>query len=199
MAPKGYITYLDVAALLQVTFTAGQQALATTLIEQAEAVVDTMTNRGWMMGVQTLEQHLCPGATVLLDYFPITAVAEVRARTGGIGSVETTLTVDVDYEIYNAAAGSIHLAVANYDRVRVTYTPSTTVPPEIKRAMTELVAAWIQPALISAVTGGQAGVEVLKLPDLEVKFAKSAQVAASGQVPPSVMEILMSFRIPPIG
>lgn len=198
MPPKGYCTPADVAALLQITLTTPQQTLANTLIAQAEAVIDTLANRGWKMGEQTLELHTCPGHFVLLDYFPIDTVSEVKARTGGIGAEESTLTVDVDYEIWNAAAGSLHLACTHYDRVRVTYTPTEEVPLDIQRAATELVAVWIQPAILSAQTGGQTGVEVLKLPDLEVKFAKSAQVAA-GDVPQAVMDLIKPFRMPVLG
>lgn len=199
MAPKGYCTAADVAAQMQVTFTSPQSTLCTTLIEQAEVAIDHYCNRGWLMGEQTLESFRYPGATVCLKYFPVDTITAVKGRCGGMGGTEEDLVEGTDYEVEDAAAGIIRLGISYFERVRVTYTPDNTVPLDLKRAITELVAAWMQPALATTTTGGMTGIESFTLPDLTVKFSKGAQVGEGRVWPPSVMALLDSFRMPAIG
>lgn len=191
MAAKGYCTAQDVEELLGLSFTAAQQYQADNLIERAETWIDTYTNRGWLVGVQTNEEHYTPASNELwLKYAPVDSVASVAGRDG-VGESETVLTVDDDYEVRDLNNGLIWLVYPNsYDRVRVTYTPTASVPGDITQAALELVAAWMQPSL----SPGSFGLDSYSLPDLTVRFARSHVQAA---MPPTVTAILDMYRYIP--
>ena len=188
MAKKGYCTVDEVEGITG-DLTAAQQTRADSLIEAAETHIDRETNRAWLEGVQTQEAHLLPAAYLTLDYFPVASVTAVYGRLG-LGEDETTLTVDVDYEVVDLASGQIRLvSPGSYDRIRVTYTPVDTVPADISQACAEIVAQWMQTSL----RPGSYGLDSYSLPDLTVKFARSHMGTA---VPPFVQSVIEHYRIP---
>lgn len=192
MAAKGYCEVEDVEALLQRTFTTAQSAQCAKLIERMETFVDEETGRAWLTGAQTDEAHFVNSQNVFLKYAPVASVATVKGRSG-LGEAETTLTVDVDYEVMDMALGKIRLVYPNsYDRIRVTYTPVDTVPADLVQACVEIVANWMQPTL----QPGSFGLDSYSLPDLTVRFARShvQQIA-----PPLAMKVLERYRWPVVG
>lgn len=189
MAAKGYCTVDEVAAFLGRTFTPEQDIQAERLIETAEADIDGGTNRGWLVGVQTDEVHWYAGfrlGNLYLRYAPVSTVATVKGRAG-IGETESTLTVDVDYELVDLDGGWIRIVnPASWDRIRVTYTPTATVPVDIQHATCELTAHKMRASLMP----GSFGAQSIGLPDLQVTFRQF-----SGEsVPLSVTEVIDRWR-----
>lgn len=169
MAAKGYCTVDEVADFLGRTFTAEQDLHAERLIETAEADVDNYTHRGWLVGVQTDETHTYGEyrlGNLYLRYAPVSAVATVKGRAA-LGEAEVTLTADYDYEVIDLASGWIRLVYpASWDRIRVTYTPTATVPLDIQQATAEMVSHRLRSHLMP----GSFGVTQLGLPDINVQF-----------------------------
>jgi hypothetical protein len=189
MTAKGYCTKAQVAAFLALTFTAAQETQCDALIEMTEIDVDRYTNRGWLVGAQSNETFYYPDYELFLRYAPVTTLTSITARTG-MGATEETLTVDEDYEVRSLENGLIYLVNASaYDRVRVTYTPTASVPAPIKKAMIEWVATQMQ----STLRPNTFALDSYSLPDLSVKFARSHVQEA---MPPSVREVLDMYRYP---
>lgn len=187
MAAKGYCQAVEVEEFLTRTFTAAQMAHADNLIERAEARIDRYCNRAWLVGAQTNEAHFYPAYELWLKYAPVASVTSIGGRSG-VGESDETLTVDEDYEVRDLNSGLIWLvSPGSYDRVRVTYTPTSTVPADITQACIELVAAWLMPNL----SPGSYGLDSYSLPDLSVRFARSH---VQEQMPPNVAAILDSYR-----
>jgi hypothetical protein len=187
VAAKGYCVADDVADFLAQTFTAGQEAQCNELIERAELHIDNETNRGWLMGAQTEEAFYNPGNELHLRYTPVTSVDAITGRTA-LGESETALTVDEDYEVRDLEKGLIYIvSPGSYDRLLVDYTPSTSVPPDLKQACVEIVANWMQPHL----QPGSYGLDSYSLPDLTVRFSRS-HVQAS--VPPNAQRVIDHYR-----
>lgn len=187
MTAKGYCAVHEVEAFLARTLTASQLSHADNLIERAEKRIDTYCNRAWLADAQSNEAHFYPAYELWLKYAPVTSVTSVAGRSG-IGETETVLTADEDYEVRDLTSGLVWLvSPGSYDRVRVTYTPTTTVPADITQATIELVSAWMQPHL----SPGSYGLDSYSLPDLTVRFARSHVQEA---MPPAVKAILDSYR-----
>jgi hypothetical protein len=188
MTIKGYCTTADVAAITG-DLTGAQMARATQLIEAAETWLDGEIGRGWLVGAQSEEAHFYPAEYLRLDSWPVTSITTVKARTG-MGETETTLTVNVDYEVIDLAAGIIRIeAPGSYERIRVTYVPNDAVPADIRQAAAELTATWLLPTLNS----GSFGLDSYSLPDLTVKFSRTHYQAAA---PPLVAQIVARYREP---
>ncbi len=189
MAAKGYCTVDDVEGFLARTFTAAQEMQCETLIESVEIYIDEETDRAWLTGAQTDEAHYNPTCELYLRYAPVASVTAVTGRSG-LGEDEEALVVDEDYEVRNLTTGLIHLVYpGNYDRVLVDYTPVATVPADLKQAVIELVAAWLQPHL----QPGSYGLDSYSLPDLTVRFARSHVQEIT---PPNVRRIIDRYRYP---
>lgn len=190
MAAKGYCTVDEVAAFLGQTFTPEQDTHCDRLIETAEADVDGYTGRAWLTGAQTDEAHTFAEyrlGSLYLRYAPATAVATVKGRAS-LGDAETTLVADTDYEVVSLEQGLIRIVYpASWDRIRVTYTPTATVPLDIQQATAELVANQMQPHL----KPDSYGLDSIGLPDLQVKFARSHVQA---DMPPGVVSRLDRWR-----
>lgn len=187
MAAKGYCTNGDVANFLGVTLTSAQQTHADSLIETAEAYLDRRTNRAWLVGAQTDEAHYAPTYDLFVKYPPVASVSAVKGRTA-LGESEETLTVDEDYEVRDLAAGHIRLLYpGSYDRVRVSYTPESSVPEDVKQATIELVALWMNPVL----TGVDPNIRRYQLPDLEVEYSGGV---AGRALPKIVLDVIENYR-----
>lgn len=189
MAAKGYIEAGDVAGFLNRSFTVEEEDQCDVLIENAEIYIDNETGRAWLTGAQTDEIHYVDSQNVFVKYAPIATVDAISGRAG-LGESETTLTVDVDFEVIDLDAGQIRLIYpASYDRILVDYTPVATVPADLKQACIELVANWLQPYL----QPGSFGLDSYSLPDLTVKFSRSHVQSA---MPPLAMQIIERYRYP---
>lgn len=188
MASKGYCTYTDVEAFLGVDFTAAQQAQCEAMIEAAELDFDGETGRAWLTGAQTLEaHHVNNSADVWLKYAPLTTISAFKGRSG-LGETETDLVADEDYEVMDLTTGHIRLVYPSlYDRVRVTYTPVTTVPADISQAIIEWVAARLQPTI----NPGFYGLDSVTLPDYAVKFSREH---VQTMAPPNVRAVIDRYR-----
>ena len=192
MPAKGYCSAADVADFLGLAFTSAQEVLASRLIEEAEPTVDLATARAWLTGARTDEAYYRASfrlGNLYLRYAPVDSVATVKARAG-MGSTETTLVADTDYEVRDLSDGLIWLVYpGSYDRIRVTYTPTATVPGPITKATAELVGAWMQPSLRPETYG----LASYSLPDLSVQFAREM---ADRSIPATVQSILDLYRYP---
>lgn len=192
MAAKGYCTVDEVANFLGRVLTPAQETHCARLIETVEADIDDYTGRAWLVGAQTDEAQYWPAfrlGNLYVRYAPVATVTIVKARAG-LGSDEETLTAGEDYEAADLSAGLIYLvAPSAYDRVRVTYTPTATVPLGIQQAAAE----WAASRLLSHLRPDSYGLDSLALPDLTVRFARSHVQEA---MPPGVMARLDLWRYP---
>jgi hypothetical protein len=186
MAAKGYCTADDVAELLGLTFTAGQEAHCDNLIERAETDIDEGTGRGWLVGEQADEAHYPIGRLIFLRYAPVASVESITGRSGP-GGEEIALVADEDYELRDAEAGLIKLLSSGYERLLISYTPVDTLPGDLKQAVIELVASRMQPSL----QPGTYGLDSYSLPDLQVRFARSHVQEA---MPPQVAQTIDRYR-----
>ncbi len=185
---KGYCTPDQVAGFLGLTFDPAQNRQCEQQIELAEKLIDSYLKHSYLVGEQADEAHYAPfGRFLYLKHPPITAVSAVKGRTG-LGATETTLVAGTDYEGRDLEAGELYLvSPGSYDRIRVTYTPATTVPGDITEATIEFVAELMRPHLVP----GSHGAESYRLPDLEVVYAKGVTRDA---FPPRVALILDMCR-----
>jgi hypothetical protein len=189
MAAKGYCSPADVMSFLGRTFTAEETAQCEALIERAEIDIDEETHRGWLVGAQTDERFYRPPYHIYLKYAPIDSVEAITGRSA-LGESEAALTVNVDYEVRDLAAGHIFLVTpGSYDRVLVDYTPTASVPADLVQATIEIVAARMQ----SHLQPGMYGLDSYSLPDLTVRFARSHVQEA---MPPSARRIIESYQYP---
>lgn len=188
---KGYVATEDVESFLQQTLSAAQKAEAERLIPAIETFVDRYCDRAWLTGAVSLEAHYYPSTYLWLKYPPVTSVDSIVGRTG-LGNTEETLTEDEDYEVQDLTEGMIRLVYpATWDRVRVSYTPATTVPADLTQACAELVVAWMQPSL----RPDSYGLDSYSLPDLTVRFSRAHVQAA---LPPAVLEVLDDYAFVPV-
>jgi len=189
MMAKGYCTTDEVSGFLGVTFSGAHAVQCDALIEAAELEFDGETNRGWLVGVQTLEAHpvVNYSPNVWLKYAPVASISAVKGRSA-LGETETDLVADTDYEVVDLNTGHIRLVHPSlYDRVRVTYTPVATVPADIRQAIIELVAARLMPTLAP----GTYGLDSVTLPDYAVKYSRAhVQVA----YPPTTQRAIDRWR-----
>jgi hypothetical protein len=187
MSEHAYCTVNQVASFLGRTLTAGEQVEATRLITAATAEIDGETNRAWLQGAITNEAIYFPYPAVWLRYTPVASVEAVRARTG-LEADEVVLTVNVDYEVRDLAAGLIVLTNPfPFQRVTVDYTQVADVPGDIEQACIELVASRLSAALYP----GSYGVDSIQLPDYTVRYSRAHVQEA---YPPNVARILARNR-----
>jgi hypothetical protein len=187
MSEHAYCTVAQVASFLGRVLTAAEQVEATRLIAAATAEIDGETNRAWLQGAITNEPIYFPYSAVWLRYTPVASVEAVRARTG-LEVDEELLTVNVDYEVRDLAAGLIVLTYPfPYQRVTVDYTQVAEVPADIEQAAIELVAARLGPVL----SPGSYGVDSIQLPDYTVRYSRAHVQEA---YPPNVARILARNR-----
>lgn len=186
---KGYTDHLLVLNLLGIDAASEVRiAQATALIPAAEARIDAYCHRAWLVGVQTNEAHYAPfGCDLYVLYPPCSAISAVAGRTG-LTATEATLVAATDYEVQSLTAGRIRLVAPGlYDRLRVTYTPLTTIPADVQLAATMLTAHWLQTSLRQDLYG----VESYRLPDLEVTYSRWS---VTQDMPPSVESLLDPYR-----
>lgn len=189
MTAKGYCTTDDIALFLGVIFSGAQAAQCDSLIESAELEFDGETNRGWLVGAQTLEAwHIGNNSPdVWLKYAPVASISAFKGRSA-LGETETDLVADTDYEVMDLTTGHIRLVYPLlYDRVRVTYTPVATVPADVKQAIVELVAARLMPTLAP----GTYGLDSVTLPDYSVRYSRAHVQTA---FPPTTQKAIDRWR-----
>jgi hypothetical protein len=208
MTARYYTTVDKVQQLAGVTLTASQINLVDqVLIEAAEHWVEERRGQVWQTAAITDEAYFnLPGPNLYLKTTPIVSVQAVKARAN-LGDTETTLPT-ADYEVRDLTRGWLYIPAQGgslsggslraggadgggglpYDRIRVSYTPATTVPPHISLATALLVAHWLQPAM-SGITGA---IESYTVGDLSVKV--SSAVAAAG-VPSEVLRLVAPRKL----
>jgi hypothetical protein len=187
MSEHAYCTVEQVASFLGRSLTAAEHIEAARLINAATAEIDGETNRTWLQGAITNEAFYFPFAAIWLQYTPVASVQAVRARTG-LEEDEETLTVNVDYEVRDLAAGLVVLTAPRpYQRITVDYTQADGVPGDIEQACVELVAA----RLSAALHPGSYGVDSIQLPDYTVRYSRAHMQQA---YPPNVARILARNR-----
>ncbi|KRT76712.1 MAG: hypothetical protein XU14_C0033G0010 [Armatimonadetes bacterium CSP1-3] len=190
MPSKAYCTVSDVADFLGVSLTSAQEVQAARLIESVTVLIDEELLRGFLVGVQTGEEHYqseYASGMLYLIYAPVTSISQIRGRAA-LGSDDTVLVEDTDYEIISLVSGSIRLVNPGaYDRVSVDYTPVNTVPTPIRDATVEWVASRLMPTLRM----DSYGLESYSLPDISVKFSRS--IMGDG-MPPNVKKTLDHYR-----
>lgn len=174
MAIKGYSDVAAVELHLNRTLTAAQEARAYSLLEAAEAFIDSESGAAWLVTSPVAnEQHILDGPLLYLANKPITAVSSLSVRSPYVGSEWTALTAGSGYEVLDATRGLLHLS-SGYAGwlVRVTYTLASPVHPLIREAATQLVAFWLRPAL-DGVTSDVESYSVGQ--ELTVKFRSGKQ------------------------
>lgn len=170
MAAKGYTTKALVAAELGRTFTGAQDTQCDGLIEEAEAFIDRMTGRAWLVtSAVTDEVHTPVDGVVYLDRAPILSVTAVKVRSRSIGATDTSLVAGSTYELLDLSRGIVSVGDYGDDvivKVSYTHTSPLPVPKDVQRAATLLVAGWMLPRLdpamanIESVSVGQGDVSV---------------------------------------
>ena len=190
MPSKAYCTVSDVADFLGVSLTSAQEVQAARLIESVTVLIDEELLRGFLVGVQTGEEHYqseYASGMLYLIYAPVTSISQIRGRAA-LGSDDTVLVEDTDYEIISLVSGSIRLVNPGaYDRLSVDYTPVNTVPAPIRDATVEWAASRLMPTLRM----DSYGLESYSLPDISVKFSRS--IMGDG-MPPNVKKTLDHYR-----
>ena len=190
MPSKAYCTVSDMADFLGVSLTSAQEVQAARLIESVTVLIDEELLRGFLVGVQTGEEHYqseYASGMLYLIYAPVTSISQIRGRAA-LGSDDTVLVEDTDYEIISLVSGSIRLVNPGaYDRVSVDYTPVNTVPTPIRDATVEWTASRLMPTLRM----DSYGLESYSLPDISVKFSRS--IMGDG-MPPNVKKTLDHYR-----
>jgi hypothetical protein len=181
--PKGYCEVEDVAGFLGTSFEGAQVAQCSRLISSVEAMIDTVTNRGWLVGEQEDEIFWYPDSRIYLRFAPVASIEEVRAQTSAITDWETLTTADY---LVDLSAGWLRPA-GRWMRLAVDYTPVDAVPEDIRHAATEWTAFLMQPSLQPQ----SYGLDSYSLPDLTVRFARSHTGQA---MPPTVAQILAHWR-----
>lgn len=183
-----YCVLADVEALTG-SLTVGQQAIATTYLTRASDMIDIELGHSFRTSGAQTEDYWWPANVLYLRHWPISSITSITGRAG-IGGTETTLTANTEYEIRDAASGLVYLvSPGGYDRVRVVYTPSTTVPASIVQATALTVASW----MTSVINPGMAGIVSYQLPDLSVKFG-SGGASSAFALPPTVRDMLSPYR-----
>lgn len=186
MAFRGYTNPARVSDHLGLALTGVQLVTCERLIEEVEAWIDGALNRAWLLGTRANEEHYAPPARLYLRYPPVSSLTSITGRAG-LGAAETTLVAGTDYELRDAAAGLVHLvSPSSYDRVRVTYVQTSTVPADITRLATELVGIGLRPLTV----GMSADVRRFRLPDLEVEYAGGINAG----LPPHLQLIVDHYR-----
>lgn len=167
MVQKGYATAQLVADELGRALTVAQQAQAATLIEEAEALVDRVTGRAWLVASPATETHVLTSPVVYLERTPVAAVTSVSVRSSAIGAASTALVDGVGYELLDPANGV--LALSSYPLTDVvngsayspgtiatityTYTSPLPVPADIQGVVTRMVANRMRGRLDPSMTG----------------------------------------------
>lgn len=189
MAAKGYSTNAKVGEELGVTLTAAQLAQVDGLIEEAEAWIDEHTGDAWLVTSPTTDElHVPDGGVVYLKHTPVSAITSVVARSLAIGASATTLVANTDYELIDAARGTLRISGTYWGfLLRVTYThTSMPVPKHVQRATTLLVAHWMLPRL----NPDRQGVESYEVGgEIAVKMRKDAE-----NIPEQVLALLKRKR-----
>jgi hypothetical protein len=200
MTARYYCTPDKVAQVLGKTLTAEQvNLLDQIIIESAEHWVEERRGQVWQVAAITDEAYYgLPGPNLYLQTTPIVSVQSVKARMG-ISATETTLVAGTEYEVRDLTRGWLYIPAQGggaagdivraggagdggglpYDRIRVSYTPATTVPAHIGLATALLAAHYLQAQL----SGVPPGVESYSVGDLTVKFAADAvKLGVPGEV-----------------
>lgn len=189
VAAKGYCTQDDVEALLGATLTPVQEDNFAILLPAAEAYIDARTGLSWLAGAVTDQAYFdLDGPLLWLRGAPLassTVTVKVRASST---DTERTLTAGTDYDVEDLTSGRVRLyGWQDWQRVRVSYTPSEDVDARITQAARQLVAFWLGPQhngaedALKAVSFGQ---------DLKVEYDTAA--TARG-IPPTVDALLDSI------
>lgn len=156
---KGYCVAAAVAAVLGRVFTSPDTTQATAMIGAAEAMIDRITNRAWMVAspianelhvidgplgsrsdvltpriVSPPEAPGFPSAPVFLNNKPVTAVTGVIIRLQSVGASDIVLA-GTDYELIDAASGILTVNARPGYLAKVSYTHSgPAVPADISHA-----------------------------------------------------------------
>lgn len=204
---KGYTSAVLVADELGRSLTAAQLAQVDGLVEEAEAYVDRVTGRAWLVASPaTSELHALVGPYVYLKRTPVASVTAVTIRSGAIGAAETALDAGTGYELLDPATGLLSLSsypladpVVNGGafapgalvKVTYTYTDPLPVPADIRGVTTRMVAnrmrGRVDPSMsgVKSVSVGQG--------DLAIDYADENAGAGPG-VSDDDMLILKSYR-----
>jgi hypothetical protein len=183
-----------VADELGMVLTGMQEVQVDGLIEEAEAAIDHLAADRWLeTSPVTFEPHTPTGPYVELLNRPVTAVTAVRARALSVGVTPATLVAGDDYELIDAARGTLLIPGRVGQWVEVSYTFAAPVPTDIRRATTLLVAAWMLPRLLQLAT--PTGIDTVTVADVTVKY-QAGKGADAGGIPDRVRDLVMQARRP---
>lgn len=194
MAQKGYCTRAQVGDELGLVLTGMQETQVDLLIEDAEQVIDRLAADAWMeTSPVSLEPHTPTGAYIELLNRPVSAISLVRVRALSVGTTPTTLTAGSDYELIDAARGTLLVPGYAGQWVEVSYTFSAPCPPDIRRATIILVAEWFRPRLLGST--GQT-VESVTVGDVAVKYATRTGTTSTAGIPQRVLDLVAQAHKP---
>lgn len=153
---KGYTTADLVQQELGRSLTAEQLTQVGGLVEEAEAYVDRVTGKSWLVASPaTSELHALVGPYVYLRRTPVASVSAVTIRSSAIGATETTLVAGSGYELLDPATGLLSLSAypladpvvngpayspGTLVKVTYTYTDPLPVPADVRGVVTRMVA-----------------------------------------------------------
>lgn len=195
MAAKGYSSRAQVGDELGVVLTALQEVQVDALLEQAEAVVDRLTATQWLeTSPATAESYVLTGDVLTLVNTPVTAVTAVTARAMTVGATAETLTAGSDYELIDAARGTLLIPGRTGQYATVSYTFSAPVPADVTRMTTLLVRHWMLPRLLGTTAGA---IDTVSIADVSVKYTTgSVGGSASSDIPDEVLALAAQARKP---
>lgn len=203
-------------------FTDAQAAECADLIDAAEDWLDRWPGGPWATTTAiTGERHLAhaasnpatgltagagliggpvtPGASAAVRLYvrPVDSIEEVRLRAPSVGATSAVLVDGQQYELLDAANGVLLVSAADGLLVEVDYTPAASAPPVIRRAATELVAAWLQPSMGGLTLGSGAELQSYSVgQEVQVRFNSRTTQSHDGQtllIPDLVMTLLESL------
>jgi hypothetical protein len=194
--PKGYTTRQMVGDELGLVLTGVQEVQVDLLITQAEDALDDLAADRWgETSPVTLEPHTPTGRYVELLNRPVTAVSLVRVRPRSVGATPVTLVAGTNYELLDAARGTLLVPGYTGQWLEVSYTFNAPVPAAIQRAATILVAEWFRPRLLGST--GQI-TDTVTVGDVSIKYAaaQASTSSASAGVPQRVLDLVAQARRP---
>lgn len=163
-----YTDASKIAAYLGVTLTSAQQTQAGLAAQAATEWIDEFKGRSWQDDDGSVTNEVQPvlGDVVFLDHKPIAAVSAVATRQPVVGASWNTLAAG-QWEIADAAAGTLRLTGWGNYEARVSYThTATSAPSQIAFAATIIAASLLGPTLrpntdgLESVSVGQNDVSV---------------------------------------
>jgi hypothetical protein len=185
-----YATVATLEAYLGRELTDAESDGADAACAAATDFVDQYTRKTWQSATVTGELHTVTRNVVLLDLVPITAITSITARSPYVGAVVTTLAAGTDYELIDAASGTLLVNQPVGTILTVGYTRPATVPASITQAANIIAASWL--VGVGSIDTRAAGLTQLTAGSVTLKWQLGTDAAAS--IPSEAKALLAPYR-----